>query len=68
MALTSSMERLADQRVVDQAVQSPSERNVAHHKMNRSNTYDLDMRDPDFLIQNLASEPTNSKLKIVRGT
>lgn len=64
MAITSSMERLADQRV-DSTAQSPSERSTPRPPMERSNTYDLDTRnsmdtrDPEFLIQDLASEPTN---------
>lgn len=70
VAMTSSMERLADQRVdststerlADQRVdwvQSPSERSTPRPTIERSNTYDLDTREPEFLIQNLASEPTN---------
>lgn len=58
ISMTSSLERLADQRV-ESAVQSPSERSTPRPPMERSNTYDLDTRDPGFLIQDLASEPTN---------
>ena len=73
MAITSSMERLADQRV-ESTTQSPSERATPRPPMERSNTYDsdtrdpmdirdpLDSRDPEFLIQDLASEPTNCEL------
>lgn len=63
LAMTSSMERLADQRV-EPAAQSPSERSTPRPPIERSNTYDLDTRDsrdPEFLIQDLASEPTNSE-------
>lgn len=72
MAITSSMERLADQRV-ESAVQSPSERSTPRPPMEKSSAYDLDTndpmdrdsmdsRDPEFLIQDLASEPTSCEL------
>lgn len=55
-----SMERLADQRV-EPAVQSPSERSTPRPTIERSSTFDQDTRDPEFLIQDLACEPTNSE-------
>ncbi len=59
LALSSSMERLIDQRVEQPTILSPSE-----HKrppVERSITYDLDTREPGFHIHDLSSEPTNSK-------
>ena len=56
-----SMERLVDQRV-EPALQSPSERSTPRPSMERSSTFDeADTRDPEFIIQDLASEPTNSR-------
>jgi len=54
------MERLAEQRI-ESVAKSPSEQSTPRPPIERSNTYDLDTRDPEFVIQDLASEPTISE-------
>ncbi len=64
VALASSTERLSEQRVEPQ-VQSPMERAPSRPPMERSSTYDLDMRTGEqFYIPDLNSEPTISESSV----
>jgi len=67
VALASSTERLAEQRVEPQ---SATERGSFRPPMERSSTYDLDTRDDtrdQFYIPDLASEPTTSMFVCVHA-